>query len=132
MHAQLRIERFLGGTVLDELDAAEESPAADVADMWVLAKRAAQLVLKKLPQGLHPREQAIVVQALLHRKRTCAGRGMADVGMAVLEKAAAAHNRSRNLFCNQNCADRLITGAQALGDRREVGDDTFLLERPER
>src|SRR5689334_3469179 len=77
-------------------------------------------------------EQPGLVQAPLHRERAGAARGMPDIGLAVLEGAAAVADRLRHLLRREDRADRLVAGAEAFRDGDQVGNDAFALECPER
>src|SRR5437764_4687907 len=57
---------------------------------------------------------------------------MSEVGVAVLEEPAAAGDGFVDRPRHDHRADRLISGAQPLGDRDDVGHDGFALEGPHR
>src|SRR3546814_8074173 len=56
-----------------------------------------------------------------------AGHRMAEIGMAVLEKAAAVFEGVEDLLAQQSRADRLVAAAETLGDGHDVGGDALLL-----
>ncbi len=64
---------------------------------------------------------------LLHGQRRGAGHRMADVGVAMLEQAAAARECLDQPRLRQHRADRLVAAAQSLGDHQQVGHHAFLL-----
>src|SRR2546421_9778405 len=69
---------------------------------------------------------------MLHRQSPGAGRGMAEIGRAVLEEAAALHDGLVYRPGDHQGADRLIAGAKALGDGDHVGNHALALEGPHR
>src|SRR6185436_7586517 len=92
---------------------------------------AAQLVFEALPHRRDPGEDALA-QPLLHCQSARAGRGVAEVGIAVLEEAAALDDGFVDRLADHHGADRLIPGAEALRDRDDVRYHAFALERPHR
>ena len=52
---------------------------------------------------------------------------MAHIGVAVLEQAAAVGESAEDMFGHHDGADRLIAGAQPLGEGQEIGHDFVLL-----
>jgi adenosylmethionine-8-amino-7-oxononanoate aminotransferase len=77
-------------------------------------------------------EASHVSPCYAYRERPGACRGVAEVGVAVLEEAAPGHDRVVDRLRHHHRAHGLVARAEPLGDRREVRDDAFLLERPER
>ena len=98
MHAPLGIERLLGGAVLNELDPPEEPPAPDIAHVRVVFEVVTKARFKCLPQGFDSGKNPVLVQPLLDRERSGTRRGVADVGMPVLEEAGAAHDGITDLL----------------------------------
>src|SRR5690606_37358436 len=56
-----------------------------------------------------------------------AGHRVPHIGVAVLEEAGAAHEGLENVPGNEDGADRLIPGPQALGDHHDIRADPLLL-----
>ena len=77
--------------------------------------------------GAHPAEQLLLHQDLLDREARSAGHRVGHVGIAVLEEARPVADRLADRGRRQHRADRLVTGAEPLGDRDEVGIDAILL-----
>ena len=80
----------LAGAVGDQLDAAEQAAAAQVADMRMIAEALVQARLQaRRPGARTAASRSSRADHLLHRQRGRAGHRMADIGVAVLEHAAA-------------------------------------------
>src|SRR5207237_10276412 len=90
------------------------------------------LATDELAHRRDAREQPVVAQAPLHGQGPRAGGGMADIGVAVLERAAAGADSVVDVLANHQSADRLVARAESLGNRDHVRDDAFALERPVR
>ncbi len=122
-----RIERRLARAVGHELDAPEEAAAADVAHMRVAAECLGQHGAECHAVVAHLGNEAVAPDHLLHRERRRAGHRMAEVGVAVLEEAAALRHGIDDLSLRQHRANRLVATAKALGNGHEVGHHALLL-----
>ena len=106
----------------------EQAAAADVAHVRVGAEAPrAGARARPSPLARTRVEQAVALDHLLHRQRRGAGHRVAEVGVAVLEEAAASRDRVDDARLRQHRADRLVAAAQALGDGHQVGHHAFLL-----
>ena len=132
VHSQGGIERSFRFAISDEFERPEEAASANVAHVAMLAERATQLVFEALPRRRDLGEHATLAQSLLHCQSAGTGGGMSEVGGAVLEEPAAAGDGFVDRPRHDHRADRLISGAQPLGDRDDVGHDGFALEGPHR
>src|SRR5262245_13885537 len=80
------IERRARRAVGDELDCPEQAAAPDVADVTVIAETFGEPALEPSAAFLHPVQQLLLVDDLLHFQRGGAGHRMAQIRMAVLER----------------------------------------------
>src|SRR5262249_19709227 len=80
-------ERLAAGAVGDELDRLKQPAAPDVADMTMIAKTLRQPPLEMSSQLFHAVEQVLIADHPLHFERCGAGERMAEIGVAVLERA---------------------------------------------
>ncbi|CAM2156543.1 hypothetical protein PT2222_30015 [Paraburkholderia tropica] len=126
MQLERRIEARLRFTVLHQLDADEQPTAAHVADIRMLGVTLAQPRAQLLAAREHVVEQFFLSDHTLHFERRRTGRGMADIGVAVLEVTAAAHDGFIDARAHERRADRLIAGAQTLRDGQQIGRDAVL------
>ena len=122
-----RVERGLAGTVAHQLDAEEQAPAANVADVRVRRELPLQRGEQLRAAGAHAGQQVIAFDHALHRQCGGARHRVAEVGVAVLEHAAAVAQRRDHTFVCEHRADRLVATAQALGDDHQVGRRAFRL-----
>ena len=129
MGLQRRVQRFLGVAVGDQLDAAEQPPAPDIADIRMLPERGFQTFLQTRTHGVDVFHQAGARHDLDHLVGGCGGDGVADIGVAVLEQARAVPERVIDLSRKQRRPDRLIAAAETLGDGGDIGADAFLFLR---
>ena len=83
--------------------------------------------MSRIPALADAPEQPVALDHVLHGERRRAGDRVAEVGVAVLEEAAAPRHRVDDPFLGQHGADRLVAAAQPLRDHQEVGHDTVLL-----
>jgi hypothetical protein len=90
---QRRIERRLAAAVGHQFDTPKQAAAADVADMRMRGEVFAQRPFKIIPPCAHLRQQPAFAHRPLHRQRTGAGGGVADVGVGMGEGAAAGADR---------------------------------------
>ena len=96
----LRIERFLGAAVGDQLDALEQAAPAHVADKGMIAEALLQPARQMRALRADVGEQIVAADDALHGERRGAGQRMADVGVAVLEDAGAVgDSRRRSCRC---------------------------------
>ena len=121
------VEGLLAGTVLHQFHAPEEAAAAHVAHRRVVAERALQHLAEGSAVLAHLGQQAVALDHLLHRQRGRTGHGVTQVGVAVLEEAAAGAHGLHHPALGQHRADGLVAAAQALGDGHQVGHHAFLL-----
>ncbi len=126
------VERRLGASVGHQFDAVKQAAPTDVADVGVRAEPSAQELLETRAAGLHLGQQVVALDHALHRERGRAGDRVTEVGVAVLEEAAARAHRVDDLLLREHGADRLEAAAQALGDRDQIRDDAFLRARVQR
>ncbi len=122
-----RIEDLFGLAIGDEFDRLEQTAPANVADVRVIDEALHQALTQSLSLLANALEEVVAANHPLHGKRRGARRGVADVGMAVLEEAGAARNGVDDPRLHQHGSDRLVATAQSLGDRHQVGGDPFLL-----
>ena len=94
--------------------------------MRVLAKACLKRLLQRLAFPAHLRQKVPIQNRLDDRKPRGRGDRMADIGMSVLEEAAARGDRVIDGLAAQHRTDRLISGAQALGDTKNIGCDAVL------
>lgn len=127
MQLALGVERGLGVARRDQLEAAEEPPAADVADVGMVAEAVLEAPLETVAQLPHAGQQVAGLDGTLNGQGRGAGGGVADVGMAVLEEARALGDGRADALADQGRADRLIAGAQPLGDGHQVRRHALLL-----
>lgn len=132
MQRERGVEGLPGCPVLHELDAHEKAPAPDVAHLRVAAQRALEPFAQAGALFAHARQQAVAADHVLHGERCRAGDRMAQIGVAVLEKAAALLHRFHDAPLRHHGADRLVAAAQALGDGDQVGRHAFLFDRVQR
>ena len=76
--------------------------------------------------------QPVAPNHLLHRQRRCASHRVPQVGVPVLEKPAALGHRLDDAALGQHGANRLVTTAQPLRHRHQVGHHAFLLTSVQR
>src|SRR5690606_4402985 len=82
----------------------------------------------KLPASLtNPGKQVFALDRLLYGERARTGGRMANIGKAVLEGAAARHDRLVDFLGKKAGTDRLIASSQPLGAGDYVRGDGFLL-----
>ena len=117
----------LVAAILHQLDGLEQSAAAHVADVMVVAEALAQPSHQRLALRFHIGEQVVAPDDPLHGERSGAGQRMAQVGMPVLEEAGALFEGLEHLLAHENGPDRREAAAEPLGDGHQVGRDAFLL-----
>src|SRR5437660_12435364 len=108
MQPRLGIERLLGLAVCDELDAGEKTASANIADVRVCIELRMERAKEVRTTAAHCIEQTVPFDHLLDGKRGGRSDRMADVRMAVLERAAAVAQRLHDPLMRQHGADRLI------------------------
>src|SRR4029434_9275059 len=99
----------------DQLDRLKQSSPADFTDVRVVGKCLIELGPEPPALASAACDQLSTFEHTLHGKRGCARDRMADVRVAVLEKAAAATDRVNDARADQHCADRLVSAAEPLG-----------------
>lgn len=127
------LERPLGRRVPHELDAVEEAPPADVADVFLTRQRAAEFALKQGPDGSAPLDEAVPADDPLHGQRARAAERVRLVRVAVVEHARPAPEPAHHLLVDQHPGDGRVPAPQPFADGHDVRDDVvaFLLEREE-
>src|SRR5690606_15284522 len=108
MQLQRRIEGFAGFAIPDELEADEQAAAADIPDVRVITEHFAQPRHEPLAAAAHLREQPVALDHLLDGERRRARGGMTEVGVAMLEKAAALAHGVDDPFLRENRSDGLV------------------------
>ena len=94
--------------------------------MVVVAEPLAQPAFQMLALPANIGDEVVALNGVLDRERRCAGDRVRQIRVPVLEEAGAVAERGVDLLRQQHGADRLIAGAETLGDRHQVGRDTFL------
>ncbi len=94
-----RVEGRLAAALVHQLDAAKQTAAAQLAHMRVSAERGLQRAGQELTVVAHFVHQAIARYHFLHGQRRGAGHRMAQVGVAMLEEAAALAHASTMRRC---------------------------------
>ncbi len=125
----LRRERRLRLAVPHEFQRQEQPAPADIAHVFVRAKRIAQHLPQQCAPALHLRQQVVTLDHLLHRQRRRCRHRVADIRVPVLEHAAALAQRVDDRLVREHCADRLVAGAQALGHGHDVRRHALLPDR---
>src|SRR5688572_31478778 len=90
------IERLLAGAILHQLDAPEETAAADIADVRMRLEPTAQTRFEAARESAHAFDQSAFGESPLHGERRRACDRMADVGVPVLKEARALLDRIVN------------------------------------
>ena len=127
MQFEFWIEGGLAGSVLDEFQADEKSAPANVPNVRVVSKSSHQGLFKDrthLPDTL---DQVISFDYLLYSQCCCAGRGMTEIGVPVLEKACSIMDRLVDFMVDHNGADGLVPATQTFGNGDQVAGDAVLL-----
>src|SRR6478672_2492540 len=123
------IERRARGAIGDQFDRLEQAAPANVTDVTVIAEALGQPSFELSPTLLHPVEQPLLADDLLHLERRGTGHGMCKVSVPVQESAGTLPDGFDDLPARQHCSDRLIAAAQPFGHGLDVGCDAFLLPR---
>src|SRR6185437_11750541 len=100
--------------------------------MAMIAEALGQPPLELTPALLDLVEQLLVGDDPLYFQRRRAGERMGQISVAMLERARALPDGVDHAGRREHRTNRLITAAQALGDRLDVGGNAFLLPRIER
>ena len=132
MQPQRGIEGRLADAIGDELEADEKSPAANVANVRMLAESVRETPVQARTLSLHCVEQPVARDHLVHGERGGARHRVSDVRMSVLEEAAARGERIANRVGDEHGTDRLVAAAEAFRDRHQVGGDALLVDRVQR
>src|SRR3546814_10736992 len=110
-------------TVRDHLDPEEQPSPTDVADIGVVAESRFQGTPQFAAAQANLLQQPVVPDHMLHRQGGRAGRRVTHVGVSMLEEAAAVADRGIDARVHQDGTDRLVAGAEALGDHQQVRRD---------
>ena len=121
-------KRPLVGAILDKLQSEHQAAATDIANVRVVVETVAQNGGQGAAGACHPLDQALLIDDLLNRQPGGAGHRVPDIGVAVLEGAGAVLELACYFLVHHQCADRLVAGTQALGQRDHVGDNALLFE----
>src|SRR4030095_14116984 len=108
-------------------DRLEPPTPAHITDERVIAKRIVEPGAQPRALARAALDQLLACQHALHRKRGGARNRMPDVGMSVLEEAAAGRDRIDHAAADEYRADRLINPAETLRNRHQAGRHARLL-----
>ena len=108
---------------VDQVDAEQEAPAADLAHDLVARQGGLQLLAQGRAALRDPSDQALTVDLVDHRETDRARQRRAVPGVTEVELAAPGRDRLVDRRAAQRRCDRSVARAEALADRDDVGLD---------
>jgi len=124
----LRIKRYLGLTIANQLNAKQKTPTTDVTNVRMIPESILQQAAKFLPLCLDMGQKLTIADLGDHRKRGSAWRSACVVGVPMNEVAALISDDIKDTTGYEDGRYWLVTGAQALCQGHKVGGNAILLD----